>query len=363
MILRALRKKPKTFTDLLNITGLPRKTLSLRLKDLLKSRTIVKNGNYHLNGALPSHLLDDKMTLNHNKNAKKTLLNLREKVLIAFFVLCIGMPVSAQVFAMYMGSMPEPKPPIASFIISPNPPYYEKWIQSDTLTFDASTSYSPEGAIVDYIWDFDDGTKGTGQVVTHVYEAGIFSVELTVVSDNELMDTTQKQVTVLLTPCLKFYFDPPEVTGLAVGDVFTLEIAVSEVTNLQAWECGMTFNPDVLECMPTEVTKYTWDGSDCQTYQGPSAFKEGPFLKRGGETFFVAPQSIYVEEGVIHFHGCCLFGESTTPVSGSGILAYITFKVIAPGASELHLTDVLLLDPSMEEIPVLEIGHGYFELP
>lgn len=62
MILNALQRSPKTFTDLLHLTGLPRKTLSLRLKCLCDSGTIVKDGGYRINGALPSTLAGSEIT-------------------------------------------------------------------------------------------------------------------------------------------------------------------------------------------------------------------------------------------------------------------------------------------------------------
>lgn len=51
MIRNAARRQPKTFTELLHITKLPRKTLSLRLKELCESGMLIKNeGVYKLNG-------------------------------------------------------------------------------------------------------------------------------------------------------------------------------------------------------------------------------------------------------------------------------------------------------------------------
>ena len=48
-------------------------------------------------------------------------------------------------------------------------------------TFDASGSYSPNGAITAYIWDFGDNRSGAGVSVSHTYdEKGTYSVLLTV---------------------------------------------------------------------------------------------------------------------------------------------------------------------------------------
>jgi hypothetical protein len=52
MIKDATRKGPRTFTELMHITRLPRKTLCLRLKELCVTGAIVKEeGMYQLNGA------------------------------------------------------------------------------------------------------------------------------------------------------------------------------------------------------------------------------------------------------------------------------------------------------------------------
>jgi len=51
LIADAAKKQPKTFTELLHITKLSRKTLSLRLKELCEKGTLVKDaGMYRLNG-------------------------------------------------------------------------------------------------------------------------------------------------------------------------------------------------------------------------------------------------------------------------------------------------------------------------
>lgn len=53
-----------------------------------------------------------------------------------------------------------------------------------TVVFDASSSVDPDGDIVGFTWDFGDGSTGSGQTVTHVYDTpGPFAPRLTVTDD------------------------------------------------------------------------------------------------------------------------------------------------------------------------------------
>jgi PKD repeat protein len=54
----------------------------------------------------------------------------------------------------------------ASFTYAPQNPVVNK-----SMTFDAAASWTfdTNAAIITYVWDFGDGTNGTGRIVNHTY--------------------------------------------------------------------------------------------------------------------------------------------------------------------------------------------------
>jgi hypothetical protein len=116
------------------------------------------------------------------------------------------------------------------------------------------------------------------------------------------------------------YMDPPTITGVTVGEEFTVDIKIRDALNAYSWQAGLTFNPNVLEC---------------------TGFEEGTFLSDVGGTYWF-PGTINNTAGFITAHASTLLGEITA--SGDGQLAYLTFTVKASGISDLHLRDVILSD-------------------
>ncbi len=82
--------------------------------------------------------------------------------------------------------------PIASFTFSPTNP-----TTSTSIAFDASGSNDPDGNIVSWFWNFDDGTTDSGETVNHQYSSiGNYTVELIVVDDDGKTARTTRTVTV-----------------------------------------------------------------------------------------------------------------------------------------------------------------------
>ncbi len=66
------------------------------------------------------------------------------------------------------------------------------------LTFDASSSFDPDGEIIAYIWDFSDGQKSGGVVNAHSWsKPGVYCVILTVRDNDYLIDHAFKNITVV----------------------------------------------------------------------------------------------------------------------------------------------------------------------
>ena len=66
---------------------------------------------------------------------------------------------------------------------------------NQSIVFDASESYDPDGTIVSYEWGFGDGTTDGGQIVTHTYHhPGQYTVTLTVTDNTGLTSAMNQEL-------------------------------------------------------------------------------------------------------------------------------------------------------------------------
>ena len=142
--------------------------------------------------------------------------------------------------------------PIAAFSVSQGP-------ANDAYTFDASSSYDPDGNIVNYSWNFGDGSIGTGVNPGHTYSSpGIFNVQLTVTDNDGFINVMNQEIIVadfsgstiisddFNTPNLNTdvwtFINPPgdgsyNISGYNSGDAI-LELKVTDVIEHDVWESG-----------------------------------------------------------------------------------------------------------------------------
>jgi hypothetical protein len=136
------------------------------------------------------------------------------------------------------------------------------------------------------------------------------------------------QGTGLESPTTTLSVEPTYNFGLNVGDTFSVNITVSNVTDLTAWQLRLYYKSAVLNA---------------------TSHEEGPFLKSGGaSTFFYV---VNFTDNYNATHGLAFFacaqlapGGPVPGVNGTGSIAAITFKVVSGGGSILHLEDTILDD-------------------
>jgi len=118
--------------------------------------------------------------------------------------------------------------PLAAFTVSPQQPLAGK-----TVTFNATDSEDFDGTIVDYTWNFGDGTTsgGSNPVTTHTYaKTGTFTVILNVTDNEAQTGSALKQITVLVHDVtVKEVSVAP--TSVKIGEIFSIGVNVKNIGN------------------------------------------------------------------------------------------------------------------------------------
>jgi hypothetical protein len=132
--------------------------------------------------------------------------------------------------------------------------------------------------------------------------------------------------------------NPASITGVP-GDVFAIDIDVTDVTDLYTFGFTLQFAPYARTLVVQKA-------------------EEGPFLSNGGAVDTEFASSIEVFEGLVHVT-CTRLGPIPGN-SGSGTLATITFKVSEAGDSVLDLVESKLHDSSPASLIPHNVVNGYY---
>ena len=116
----------------------------------------------------------------------------------------------------------------------------------------------------------------------------------------------------------------PASSTVSVGDIFAVDVNISDVTDLAAFQFDLSFDPSIV--------------------QATGMITEGSFFQSGGGFL---PGTIDNSLGTIVFNANTLLGPGPG-VDGSGTLVVFDFTAIAAGTSALNIdpTTFILLDSS-----------------
>ncbi len=119
----------------------------------------------------------------------------------------------------------------------------------------------------------------------------------------------------------------PVSSTVAVNNTVTLDVNITGVTDLYGFGFDLSFDPAIVSA---------------------SSITEGAFLPMGGSTFFLAG-TIDNAGGAITGNGDVLL-SAVPGVNGDGTLAVLTLQGLATGTSAINLSNVILLDSSLNSI-------------
>jgi chitodextrinase len=139
------------------------------------------------------------------------------------------------------------------------------------LYFDASESYDPEGTVLEFSWDFADGTIATGQVATHAFqERGVYDVTVTATDGNSTVAT-------LVTVAVAGEGDNREpVLMVAINGSSSPSIDI-EFNDTIFFDASSSYDPD------GEPLQITWEFGDGEYTSGMTATYKYPAVG----TYFV----------------------------------------------------------------------------
>jgi len=141
----------------------------------------------------------------------------------------------------------------AAIVVINHPPIAnagpDQWKTQSEIHFNGHKSSDKDGKIIKYIWNFGDGTKAFGPVLSHVYQSpGIYTIKLTVIDDSNTSTNTAMDEMKLNINHIPIADAGPDIV-VAPGETIFLD-GTSSV------------DPD------GEIIKWEWDMGDGHTFSG-----------------------------------------------------------------------------------------------
>jgi len=137
----------------------------------------------------------------------------------------------------------------------------------------------------------------------------------------------------------------PSSQAVGLGDMFTVDVVVADVVDLNTYQYSLAYDPAVLSVvMPVDV--------------------DGSFLTDVGPVLTSAPD--LQEAGRIKNASAALLDSAAA--TGGGVLSTITFQAVGPGTSALAFlteiqADTFLVDPAFSVIPATLVDGSVVVVP
>jgi len=147
--------------------------------------------------------------------------------------------------------------PVASFSYGPLNP-----MVGQTISFDASASYDPDGSIVSYFWDFGDGFVASGEQVSHSYsDSGTYQVNLTVIDNDAATNTCTKILNVGSSILMADEISVQDASG-STGDYVLIPVNITNTKNgpIQTICFDISYNHSLINLVGLEPGELTPQG-------------------------------------------------------------------------------------------------------
>jgi len=141
-----------------------------------------------------------------------------------------------------------PVPPVSAFTWTPLTVF-----AGETVFFDSSASYDPDGVIIARIWQLGEGDSQTGIGILHTYSSpGVYQVSLTVTDDSGI--TVTKPMAVWVHPTMALAASSNATQGVAIlGISFSAQVSGGQSPYTFSWD----FGDGLTSARPDPVHNYT----------------------------------------------------------------------------------------------------------